>query len=297
MPPVLDPDDQIPLFDFKPEKCPQVELKSLQHRIWTDNKARLVERYLNYFLYITRHGTYIDGFAGPQYPDQPDSWAARAVVELRPRWLRHFYLCERDPDGVAQLEAMVAAQPPRDVDKKEPVRSIEILPGDFNRRVGDVLNSGVIGPKEATFCLLDQRTFECEWQTVVRLAEHKTSGSKIELFYFLATKWLHRALSAQHDTSIIEKWWGRPDWASLAQASTFSIGELVTRRFKEELGYVHVHPWPIFESAEGGAIMYYMVHASDHAEAPQLMRRAYEKALKGPETLEQLKIDFESGNW
>jgi len=29
--------------------------------IWTKNKAKLIERYLLYFVYITKHGTYIDG--------------------------------------------------------------------------------------------------------------------------------------------------------------------------------------------------------------------------------------------
>ena len=37
-----------------------------QHSIWTENKAKLIERYLYYFVLITKHGTYIDGFAGPQ---------------------------------------------------------------------------------------------------------------------------------------------------------------------------------------------------------------------------------------
>ena len=37
--------------------------KSLRFPLWTQNKARLIQAYLRLFVYITRHGTYIDGFA------------------------------------------------------------------------------------------------------------------------------------------------------------------------------------------------------------------------------------------
>jgi hypothetical protein len=52
-------------------------------------------------------------------------------------------------------------------------RDIHIYHGDFNSKIDE---------KEATFCLLDQRTFECDWQTVEKLARYKKSGNKIELF-------------------------------------------------------------------------------------------------------------------
>jgi hypothetical protein len=45
--------------------------------VWTDNKARFIMLYLRYFVYITHHGTYIDGFAGPQAECETDSWAAK----------------------------------------------------------------------------------------------------------------------------------------------------------------------------------------------------------------------------
>jgi hypothetical protein len=35
----------------------------LPYPIWTENKARLIERYLFYFVLVTKHGTYIDAFA------------------------------------------------------------------------------------------------------------------------------------------------------------------------------------------------------------------------------------------
>ena len=41
--------------------------------------------------------------------------------------------------------------------------------------------------------------------------------------------------------------------------------------------------------------MYYMIHATDHPEAPHLMARAYDKAIQPKETPEQLGFPYEMG--
>jgi hypothetical protein len=64
-------------------------------------------------------------------------------------------------------------------------------------------------------------------------------------------------------------------------------------RFRNELGYKHAYAWPIFERKAGRKIMYYMVHASDHDEAPKLMHRAY-KGATGQIKEEQLLLDLPS---
>ena len=38
--------------------------------------------------------------------------------------------------------------------------------------------------------------------------------------------------------------------------------------------------------------MYYMIHATDHEEAPKLMYRAYCRAVDPPEPVEQLELDL-----
>ena len=40
---------------------------------------------------------------------------------------------------------------------------------------------------------------------------------------------------------------------------------------------------------------YYMIHATDHPEAPKLMRRAYVRAVDPIEPIEQLKLAWEAG--
>ncbi len=130
--------------------------------IWTDNKAHFVQRYLSYFVQITHHGAYIDGFAGPQSFKNLDAWTAALVLKGEPKWLRHFFLCEINRKGIKALKQLELDE--RDaLDKrgKKLARNIEILRGDFNVKVNSIVRSGKITQKEAAFCLLDQRTFEC----------------------------------------------------------------------------------------------------------------------------------------
>jgi three-Cys-motif partner protein len=250
---------------------PEPEIPALGDPIWTENKAKLIERYLFYFVMITKHGTYIDGFAGPQKRDKPNMWAAKLVLESEPRWFRHFYLFDKGQKQIESLERLKASQPTED-----PARQIEITHGDFNVKIKHLLEGRPIREREACFCLLDQRTFECEWETLRVLARYKSSGNKIELFYFLPMHWFGRARAALVNKAPIELWWGRDDWKSLSTDGN-QRKELIVRRFKEELGYHSVKPWPIFERKDGGAVMYYMIHATDHPLAPGLMARAYKK--------------------
>jgi three-Cys-motif partner protein len=282
---------QAHLFDFGEPPLQQsiVKLRPLRNPIWTENKARLIERYLYYFVLITKHGTYIDGFAGPQYPDKLDAWAARLVLETEPKWLRRFFLCDKGQRQFKALEKLRDEQPARK--RGEPKRTVELYHEDFNTAVEKILATGKIGAKEATFCLVDQRTFECKWATIQRVAEHKPPAqNKIELFYFLAASWLPRALAAQKATKVIADWWGRDDWQSLRRMSDHNRAELVCRRFRDELGYRTALAWPIRSKDYGGRIHYHMIHASDHEEAPKLMHRAYHRAVTPKESPEQLGL-------
>ena len=79
------------LFEDMPPENPQEAkrtFRQLEHHIWTESKANLIQHYLQGFVFVTHHGTYMDGFAGPQNPNKHKMWAAKLVVESRPRWLR-----------------------------------------------------------------------------------------------------------------------------------------------------------------------------------------------------------------
>ncbi len=276
-------DDQPVLLELPRTGASQPELKQLPHPIWTENKARLIAGYLYLFELITKHGTYIDGFAGPQKPDKPETWAAKLVLEIQPKWFRHFYLFERSRSGCRFLEYLKASQP----DLKN--REVEVYCGDFNVEIMKLLDSGRIGQREATFCLLDQRTFECHWSTVERLAGYKKNGNnKVELFYFLAGWWFRRAVSAIRNESLLVDWWGQNDWARLRSMRLPEVKDEIVRRLKSDLGYRSAMPWPILD--RNGRDMYYMIHATDHLEAPPLMGRAYQGAVQPREAYQQLGL-------
>jgi three-Cys-motif partner protein len=273
-------------LDLPPPTDKPIRFRSPDRPIWTENKAKLIERYLYYFVMITKHGAYIDGFAGAQYPGKADAWAAKLVLESKPPFLRKFWLCEQSKDKLPALQDLASAS----VQKG---RTIKVLPGDFNENLESILASGAITDKMATFCLLDQHTFECEWRSLRVLAAHK-SGNKIELFYFLATGWLDRAIAATtRNQVVLQKWWGNDEWRMLLGMKSFDRAQLFAGRFKSEFGYKHAHAWPIYDK-EGGArrVMYHMIHASDHDEAPKLMSRAYRKANEPKEDLADVQREL-----
>jgi three-Cys-motif partner protein len=262
--------------------APTVLLKPIDTPIWTQNKAHLVAKYIDLFTVITKHGTYIDGFAGPQYAHQLDLWAAKLVLLNKPGRIRKYFLFDKNPAQVKRINTMVAALPP--LEGGDNKRKITVEVGDCNVKILELLDNRLILPSEATFALLDQRNFECNWKTLVSLAAYKPPGrSKIELFYFLPSAWFQRATKnrrKQEKLDEVDAWWGSDQWRSLSNQGPWERMQILRERFIEELGYTYVTPLPIYESANGcGTIMYFMIHASDHPDAPKLMRRAYEKSV------------------
>ena len=267
--PELFPADQIAIRE------PGKKVGALHQPLRTKRKAHLIANYLHLFCLVAKHGTYIDAFTGPHAEGKPDTWAAKKVLENRPRWFRHFYLIESDPYKIGLIRAMVESQPPKT--KKEPKRSVDPIHGDCNLEIPKLLNSGNIRDK-AIFCLLDQHNMECKWSTVQSLAHYRNkSPHKIELFYFFGSSWFDRTIAGfTKKKHIITEWWGGTDWLKLYQEkNAHKRAEIICARFHNDLGYLSAKQYPIFE---GNRLMYFMIHATDHADAPELMSRAYNKA-------------------
>jgi three-Cys-motif partner protein len=114
-----------------------------------------------------------------------------------------FYLFEKKKKQFLYLYELKESQ----VEKFK--KCIHLYEGDFNTLIHEFLRERPIKESEATFCPLDQRTFDCYWSTVRTLASYKRIGNKIELFYLLPIAWLDRALSARRkNIKGIAQWWG-----------------------------------------------------------------------------------------
>ena len=138
------------------------EFGQLATPLWTKNKAKFIARYLKTFTYVTKHGTYIDAFAGPQHQgSRSQSWAAKLVMENEPRWLRTFHLFDNDDVQIRHLEQLRSEYP-----TSNPKHSVRVYKGDCNETIPRMLAAREIREKEATFCLFDQRSTECNWSTV-----------------------------------------------------------------------------------------------------------------------------------
>ena len=239
--------------------------------MWTADKAALIDEYIHLFLMITKHGVYLDLFAGPQHSGDTDNWSVRRVLERRTEGnpaIRHYAVCDRDPKQARRLRSLGKEQD-----------SFRIYEGDANECIRDMLDEAPIGPKTACSCLIDQRTFECHWSTVQAVARYKQERYKIEVFYFLAQGWIDRAWASTIDERRLMEWWGRANYEDFRARASFDRAQVLCSRFREELGYAYADPFAIYEKGERSRTMYYMIHASDHPEACKLMSRAYQQVL------------------
>lgn len=175
---------QTELFaDLRPANRPRPRARkpppvNIEAPLWTIDKSRLIDEYLHHFLMVTKHGVYLDLFAGPQHTTDTENWSVRRVLQRRTEGnpsIRHYAVCDIKRQQANRLRRLGKDHP-----------SFCVYEGDANERVHEMLRDAPITSKTACFCLIDQRTFECHWTTVEAIAQYKREGYKIELFYFLA---------------------------------------------------------------------------------------------------------------
>jgi len=270
-------------FLFPDTAIPKIQAAPIVARlaaaIWTTRKAWLIRLYLQLFVYVTNRGTYIDAFAGPQ--KTLDAWAARLIWEADPgpkrKRIDRFELFEISRRSLKQLKDMVSRT-------SENKRTVFITDGDANIELPKALAKRPI--TNPAFCLLDQRSTECSWDLVKAVALHKVEGHKIELFYFLMAGWKNRSLKnlkIDPDGDLL-RWWGRDDFEIAIKADPNRLAELFCDRFRNELGYRFVQPFPIYGDPNDGSrgrLQYWMIHASDHEAATSFMVRAFNRLACG----------------
>jgi len=239
--------------------------------LWTAQKSTLICEYLHLFLLLAKSGVYIDLFAGPQREKDKEYWTIKKVMERRTKGptFKYFAACDLDPKQVARLQMLKEQQ------KNQPF-DFEIYEGDANTRIEKMLQVAPIGAKIPCFCLIDQRTLECDWATVRRISEFKTEGYKIEVLYFLAESWFNRSWkSRKDDDERVKRWWGRDNYMDFLNLPSIERAHSMCSRFRDELRYEYAEPWTIYEHGTTGRTMFYLIHASDHGDARRLMSEAY----------------------
>ena len=270
------PATQIDAFSAEPPgEQTKLKLQESGPALWTAEKAALIAEYIHLFLLVTKHGVYVDLFAGPQRVEDAESWSVRRVLERRTEGnptIRHFAVCDKDREQTDRLRELGSDHP-----------SFRVYEGDVNEEIETILDEAAIRPKTACFCLIDQRTFECHWTTVQAVARHKAEGRKIELFYFLAQGWLDRAQSKASPEKL-EAWWGNGDYRDFLRLRSFERANALCHRFRHELNYEHAMPFAIQQEGPNSRTMYYMIHASDHRRAAELMSQAYRTVRESRQT-------------
>ena len=142
----------------------------------------------------------------------------------------------------------------------------------------------------------DVNIISSRWRTVEKLASHKRLATKIELFYFFPTGWIHRALKETADETLLDAWWGHNGWREIIGVSQSEASNMALQRI-QSLGYRDVKSWPISSRQGGeGRTIYHMIHATDHLHAPKLMYRAYTNLIGGIPPDSQIKLDLPSTN-
>lgn len=258
---------EVPQETKPPKRKPIVESVP---KLWTTQKSTLICEYLHRFLLLAKSGVYLDLFAGPQKEGYSEDWTIKRVMERRTQGptFKYFAACDLNSEQVGRLRRLKEEHSHRTFE-------FEIYEGDANSKIDSMLSDAPISAKIPCFCLIDQRTLECDWNTVRKIAEFKPDGMKIEILYFLAQGWLNRSWKSRKDDERARCWWGRDDFESFLDQPSVDRARGMCARFRNELGYLYAEPWAIYQHGTTGRTMYYLIHASDHGDARRLMSEAY----------------------
>ena len=237
-------------------------------------------------------GSYIDGFAGTgliTVAGKPRPGSPRIAISSGAFKDLHFFEL---PNQAAKLDRHLQRWV---IFAKR--RQCTIHPGDFNKLVLELLNSGKIVKEKPCFAFLDPNSTELGWHTVEALAGYKGGGNgpalKIELWILLNTyqalvRLMPHSEPAGYRTSpdaatldrvmgSREAWWeirtekGRPE----ALASRY------VERLESHLGYGAARAHLILDPKTKRP-QYHMIQASDHPAAFSFMRWAEVEASQEP---------------
>ncbi|WFE46369.1 three-Cys-motif partner protein TcmP [Verrucosispora sp. WMMD1129] len=260
---------------------------------WTEQKLSMLAAYLPAFTKASqksRRTLYLDLFAGQdrnlsRTTGEPISGSPRVALDTAPPFSKAVFF--ELPGQAAGLEAELRTS--------YPGRDFEVVPGDCNKTVSEVLER--LTAEEwhwaPTFVLLDQQAAEIEWATLEALAKFKhRSRSKAELWLLFAPSMLPRGLAsvdpedAERFAKRVTAMFGTEVWRDAYEArqqGRLSAAELrdellnlIRWRLENILGYKATHSFQMKNTR--GADIYEMVFATDHDAGEKIMSHIYRMA-------------------
>ena len=235
--------------------------------LWTAEKSALIDEYIHLFLVVTKHGVYVDLFAGPQRVEDTESWSVRRVLERRTVGnpsIRHFAVCDKDPGQAQRLRELGSRHP-----------SFRVYPR--RRERGNPHNPRGSRDRDEYGVLLSDRPAHLR----VPLG-HRENGRAAQIggpqnrAVLLPRARLARSRPEQGEPGEAPGPGGAMETTVSSSAfDRIERANALCRRFRDELKYEHAMPFAIQERGANSRIMYYMIHASDHRRAAELMSQAY----------------------
>lgn len=175
-----------------------------------------------------------------------------------------------------------------------PDRDVIIHPGDVHQQLGPSLRTLLPYRKSPTFAFIDPEGVEARWELLETLAGFKATGwPKVELFVLLVSPQIGRVVNdaldvknREHAERQVTDLFGSTDWkpilagrrsGELDPARTRDeLTNLMRWRLETELRYRFTHSLRL--TNVGGAPIYDMVFATDHAVGDKIMKSVYLKA-------------------
>ncbi|HUP17285.1 MAG TPA: three-Cys-motif partner protein TcmP [Acidimicrobiia bacterium] len=257
---------------------------------WTRAKLGILSAYLDAFTTASKsrpERLYLDLFAGePENQervtlDEIRGSARVALDTANPEFTRLRFF-ER-PAQAGKLEAALRAD--------YPGRDIQVIPGDCNRELAEVLADLRPWSAEPTFAFIDPTGPDCEWSTLETLASFKTISSyKTELWLLFPAGMFIRMLRVdggtvrQEDAARITAMFGTEQWQEIYNArlrNQLDGGQardeyvnLMRWRLERVLGYRFSHAFDVHE--ERGHSIYHMIFVTDNDAGNRIMTHLYQ---------------------
>jgi three-Cys-motif partner protein len=262
---------------------------------WTRNKLQMLEGYLPAFNRASqksRERVYIDLMAGEpagrdKNTDEEFDGSARIALAADPTFTRLVF-CELDQPKATVLEA--------DLRTRFPHRQFKIYPGDCNKTIDAILADLRPYRWAPTFAFIDQQAAEIHWDTICKLALHRSGTRKTELWILVSPAMTTKGVAGtrgQDFATRVDDLYGCLDWRRI-QAARDAEGitaaeyraemvNLLRWRLEKDLGYGNTKRIPL--RMPSGVPIYDMVFASDHPVGGKIMGSLYAAAAAREPTM------------